>query len=146
PRGGRPRGRRSPPVLRTGIRCDPDQCEAMTDVSLESPLRWLGGLIDLRGEAEADTPGQWVDSTQYVERVTTRTGQEKWGSRFTASSCQLTLDNTAGYFTPATGASLPDLTWQPGLTIRIRALPDPEDPDVSHSLFTGRVQSSIDSY
>lgn len=118
----------------------------MTDVALESPLRWLGGLIDIKVEAEADTPGDWVDITEYVERVTTRTGQERWGSRFAAGSCQLTLDNTAGYFTPAAGTSLSDLTWRPGLTIRIRALPDPEDPDVSHSLFTGRVQSSTDSY
>ena len=51
-----------------------------------------------------------------------------------------------GHFTPPTGAGLEDLTWRPGVTVRIRALPDPEDPEVSHSLFTGRVQSSNDFY
>src|SRR5690606_11520697 len=56
------------------------------------------------------------------------------------------LNNTDGHFTPPTGAGLEDLTWRPGVMVRIRALPDPEDPDVSHSLFTGRVQSSNDFY
>lgn len=118
----------------------------MTETALETPLRWLGGLIDIKVEAEADTAGQWVDLTEYCQRITSRGGQERWGSRFTAASCQLTLDNTAGYFTPATGAVLTDLTWRPGRTIRIRALPDPDNPATSVTLFTGRIQSSNDVY
>ncbi len=131
------------------------------------PLRTFGGQIDVRVEIDtgggagfgdlwdealwdespwgADDP-VWVDMTDWVLEVVINQGAERWGERFQAGSCVVTVDNTTGIFTPENGVPEPWFrAFRPGRRIRVVAIPDP-DTGLKTPLFTGRLTESMDSY
>ena len=90
--------------------------------------------------------GAWEDATQYVIQVDTTAGAQRWGDRFEAGTASVYLNNVEGIFTPISGVEAPFFReWQLGRRIRLVAIPDP-DTDVKVPLWTGRIESSYDTY
>lgn len=132
---------------------------------MTQPLRWLGGPVDVRVQVAtvefseghglwdiglwdealwAPSELGWADISQYVISVTRKVGQDRWHSRFGAASLIVKLDNTTGIFSPTAQVPAGQVPYRPGRLIRLVVLPDP-DSDSIRALFTGRIQSSIDS-
>ena len=130
--------------------------------SIGQPLRSLGGLVEVRVEVATGAEGvtfglwdtaewdvdvwgsedpSWLNITPYVEAARIDRGAARWGARYQAGSCRLTLDNTTGIFTPDSEVPSPfTLPFRPGRLIRVVAIPDPTDP-TKHPLWTGRIEA-----
>jgi Concanavalin A-like lectin/glucanases superfamily len=134
-----------------------------------TPLKWLGGQIDIRVEVDTGLAGAfglwdsaqwdvdlwgqrdpaWADITPFCETIQTNQGTQTWGNRFEAGSMSVLVSNTDGRFTPDSGVNAFHLPFVPGRRIRVVAIPDPDhtdQPEDKVPLFTGFIDSMNDSY
>jgi hypothetical protein len=103
---------------------------------------WDTGLWDT-ATWEATVDSQLVDVSQDVEQFGTRMGRQQYVSRFRSGYATVTLDNTDGKWTPATGAPLPGyLPLRPGRTVLITAVTS----EGERPLYRGFVDTITDNY
>lgn len=88
----------------------------------------------------------WNDVTEFVLDVSIDGGTERWGERYDTGVASITVDNTDGRWSPASGVDAYNLPFRPGRAIRVVAIPDPDDPTEKAPLFTGNVDSANEHY
>ncbi len=89
----------------------------LADVGLYDTARY--DETDVYGSS--DEFGYLVDATNLCESISTKTGRDRFTSRFRTGTAQLVFDDTSGVFTPPAGVAPPLglLPLRPGRTVRV---------------------------